>query len=510
VKFKPSTFWLLLIATIAYVFFFIVKCLHFQRSDYNGDIFSHFQLSRDWLLGKPLFYENSFGFHNRIHNYFIDILMSPFTYFFNVYGLFIVLFGLMIGALYGVLRILEKQGASFQTKLLFLIFYTGPLTYFLLHDEHYGFHAEMLLMPLGLLFTTSFLQKNKWQLLWGLLMILVKEDGVVVLWSCIAVCLLITWHKKEIPFNILLRKMLLSTALCSLIFIAGLLWLKYQNNGGETRMGWVLQSLTEQRNDELTASFLYLFKLRIQLTVPVLIIIFLYSGWKFTVGAMIIAIPILLLNFMAGSLYFDNGEFMIKNYFSLLWCPRLSMYWAYWLSVLLAALTQKPAVIIYPKFLRTVACFIFGVLVFKFQLYFFINCYVTRFDIVENIKEAFQPNIEFELKPEFKDAAAIARQLPAHYPVAPMYRVFGAFYRQDIVWLNALQNAYFPPRMIIASYNKDEIPDVTKVLKHPLFLHYKERLYIYTEAEDTIYVSRAGIKGAWVRMKNEESIQGKL
>ena len=296
----------------------------------------------------------------------------------------------------------------------------------------------------------------------------------------------------------------LSTILSLLIFLLGILWLKHMNDSGETRMGWVLQSFQEQNLSEIISSFLYLFKLRIQLTVFILFIILLYAGWRFAFASMVIAVPVLLLNFLAGTLYFDQGEFMIKNYFSILWCPRLSMYWAYWLSVLLVALLHQPPVIIYPQFIRTLACVVYGIIVFKFQHYFFINCYVTRFDIVENMREVFKPNTEFELIPEFVESASIAKQLPEHYPVAPMYRVFGAFYKQDIVWLNSLSTAWFPPRMIIAGYNKDEVPDVTKIMKHPYFMNYKERLYIYTEVEDTVFVSKAGIIGEWVEVRMKE------
>ena len=99
VKFKRSTTFLFLSALTVFLFYFLIKCIHFYRSDYTSDIFCHFQISRDWLLGKPLFYENCFGFHSKLHNYFLDIFMGPFTYVFNAYGLFIVLFGLVIGAL---------------------------------------------------------------------------------------------------------------------------------------------------------------------------------------------------------------------------------------------------------------------------------------------------------------------------------------------------------------------------------------------------------------------------
>ncbi len=487
--------------SILFLFFFVVKCLHFKRCDYTSDIFTHFQLSHDWLLGKPLFYENSFGFHSKFHNYFIDLCMAPFTYLFSVYGLFIALFGFVIGALYAVLKMLENQGVSFQTKLLFVIFYASPLTYFTLHNEHYGFHVEMLLIPLCLLFTASFIQQNKWFWLWAFFIVLVKEDAIAVLWCCISMVYLGQWNQKTEKPQWLLRNFVRSTLLCVLIFIAGFVWLKYQNNWGATRSSMLFETLRSQSIKPILTSLQYLTLLRIQLTLFVMFIIFLYAGWRFTLGAVLLSAPLLILNFLAGILYSLDGALMIKNFFSLLWAPRLSMYWGYWLSALTVALIRQPQVKIHPKLMRTLSCVLFGIVLFKFQLYFFLNTYVTRFDIKENIKEVFGINVEFELNPEFKDAEAIAKELPSNYPVAPMYRVFGAFHHQDIIWLNALQNAYIPPRMILASYNQDEVPEVTKIMKHPVYLLYRDKLHIYTEIEDTIYVMNAKISGQWIHLK---------
>lgn len=503
-KLKPSSKGLLGLGTAVFLFYFVVKCLHFERSDYTSDIFSHFQLSRDWLIGKPLFYENSFGFHCKFHNYFIDPLLGVFTYFFSAYGLFIALFLGVIASLYAVIKLMEQREASFQSILLFVLIYTSPLSYFVFHNEHFGFHAEMLLVPLGLLFLASFLQNSRWYWLWAFLIILVKEDAVVVLWS---IWVVIEWgklHHQEINWKQFVTRFVSISAMCGLVLMAGMTWLRYQNNWGETRSGMLFQTFNEVPLADIMASIQYLLLQRIQLTIGLLILIYLYSGWRFTLGVMLFSIPILALNFLSGLLYSLDGGVMIKNYFSLLWSPRLSMYWAYWLCVLAVSLMHSPRIIIYPKGARTLACLLFGWAICQFQITFFKNCYVTRFSIGESIGEVFGPNIEFGLNPEFADAASIAKQLPAHYPVAPMYRVFGAFHKQDLIWLNAYQNAYYAPRMILASYNKDEIPDVSSIMKHPLHMVYKEKLFIYTEAEDTVYVSRAGIHGEWTEIETEE------
>lgn len=51
--------------------------------------------------------------------------------------------------------------------------------------------------------------------------------------------------------------------------------------------------------------------------------------------------------------------------------------------------------------------------------------------------------------------------------------------------------------MILASYNQKEVPDVAEVMVHPMFMLYKEEPHIYCEAEDTSYISKAGIRGTW-------------
>jgi hypothetical protein len=498
-----STVYLFLSGSCLFIFYFVVKCFHFNRCDYTSDMFSHFQISRDWLIGKPLFYENCFGLHSKLHNYFLNILLAPFTYLFSAYGLFIAVYGLMIFVLFRILRWMDDQALSFQTKLLFLVFYAGPLTYFILHDEIYGFHIELLLIPLCLMFTISFMNKNKWYIVWAILVLFVKEEVGVVLWSCACLVHLSQWSQKETGTRSFIRNLLLVSLVCSLLFAAGILWLKYQNDWGNTRSGALYRTFREQSFTDVYTSFRYLIGQRVQLTVFILLPIFLYAGRRYSLGVILLSIPVLAFNLLAGVIYFQDGVFMEKNFFSVLWAPRLSMYWAFWLSALLLALRHKPRLIIYPKFARTLACLMFAYLVFKFQVYFFRQSYITNLDIPKNITTAFEKSIELEFHPEYTDAILIAGQLPKNYPVAPIYKIFGAFHKQDIVWRHNFSNAYFPARMFLTSTKFDETIDVRRILKQPVFMTYKDRLNIYAEAEDTIYVSKAGIVGKWERVIKE-------
>ncbi len=499
-KLKPSSIPLLITGLGVLVFFVILKCLHFQRCDYTSDLFTHFQLSHDWLIGKPLFYENCFGFHSKLHNYFIDPLLSPFTWLFGVYGLFVALFGLLAASFAMALKVLDRNDASFGKKLLWLMLFSSPLSYFILHNEHYGFHVETLLIPLSLLMCAAYLQKSKWYLLWAALIVLVKEDAVIVLWSCLMIVHLKDWKGKQATVKQFLRKAAGLTLICSLIFIAGLLWLKYQNHWEVTRPGEIAAKLRGSSFTGLRDSFLYLILQRGQLTLPIVFIVFLCAGWRFTLGAIVISIPILAANLLAGMMYFSEEASGIQNAFSLLWTPRLSMYWAYWLSVVLIAFTcLSPVRMLSSRFVGILSLACFGVLLFVFQIRFLLHCdTVRRFDTLNSMREAFEPAFPNEADWALAAAAIIARQLPAHYPVAPVERVFGAFHKQDIVWLNRVDKAWYKPRMILASYNKEDLPtDMTTVMTHPLFMLYKEKLHIYVEAEDSSYIAKAGIRGIW-------------
>lgn len=331
-------------------------------------------------------------------------------------------------------------------------------------------------------------------------MVLVKEDAVIVLWCSLAIILVKNWDLKNLNAGRFYRNLAGISLACLLVFIAGILWLKWMNHWEETRTGDVFKKLQTGSLGDVAGSFGYLLLQRLQFTVFVLVIVYVYAGWKYMLAAVVISIPLAIANFLAGELYATDDGTGIKNMFSLMWTPRLSMYWAYWLTVMTVAFTYRPSFFSTPsRRLRLTACMCFGAALFGFQIYFLFRCEVVRFDTFKSVSEAFEPAFPNEADWALAAAATIARQLPAHYPVAPMERVFGAFHKQDIVWLNRLDKAWRKPRMILVSYNTEDIPaDLLSVMKHPLFMLYREKLQIYTEAEDTIYLSKAGIHGIWI------------
>jgi hypothetical protein len=499
-KIKKATIILGCITTGWFAILFIIKCLIFRQCLYTSDLITHLQISRDWLLGKPFFYENCYGHHELIHNYFFDPLMGPFTYLMNAYGIFLVLLLLMVLAAWSGLAALEKLGASFHAQIIFTIFICCPAVFYIIHNEHYGFHAEMLLFPVYILFASNLLRLRSWQYFWAVIAFMVKEESAVILlciWLAGIFCL---WELGKLSSSAAKRRALTAIIVCSLVVIAGFGWLKYLNRGLEARHDHIKDVLLYYPASDIFRSFTYLVLLRIQLTAFVILVLFIFTGWRFTLVSIILSIPVLILNFLSGIFYLENDMIMIRNFFSLLWCPRFSLYWAYWICVLMMALIYKPKGPKLNNAWRTGLVCVFGAGLFIFQEIFFKNSYVTRLSMIEVFTSPFKPNPEFIEHPEYETAVKIAEYLPVDYPVAPMYQVFGAYCKQDIVWLNSLHTAYRMPRMILASYNKNEVPPPNLIMKEPYHLQL-DSLHIYSEAEDTIYIYKAGYQGRWTKIE---------
>ena len=60
-------------------------------------------MSYSWLDGRPFMYDNIWGFHHRIHNYYTVLLWGPLCYVAGAYGFFLVQ-ALLLGLSYAVLN----------------------------------------------------------------------------------------------------------------------------------------------------------------------------------------------------------------------------------------------------------------------------------------------------------------------------------------------------------------------------------------------------------------------
>ena len=160
----------------------LCKILLFRAFDYvSADLYSFLDMSWSWHYSGRLLYENAYGNHAAIHNFYIMLVFSPLTMAFGAHGLFIGLGAL--NALAAV-RVAASPSLGVPARVGVLAGALSPLAFFVFDDVAYGFHPELCYPPLAILLALDLRERRfRRALLPALAMLLVKEDGAIVLGS---------------------------------------------------------------------------------------------------------------------------------------------------------------------------------------------------------------------------------------------------------------------------------------------------------------------------------------
>src|SRR5207302_2270063 len=126
----------------------------------------------------------------------------------------------------------------------------GPVSFWLLDDFTYGWHVELLYLPLGILFAIAREHRSPWALLWGAAIVLSKEDGAVLLFSLLALESLRPLIAGEPGIA---RRLSRVTALRLGLFALGMLFLRWKNYPvphmwGQERVRSAFENLSLLRN----------------------------------------------------------------------------------------------------------------------------------------------------------------------------------------------------------------------------------------------------------------------
>ena len=174
--------WRIALAVLSIAIFalwYAAKISIFHSFQYTSDLISMLQMSRGYLDGKPLLFDNAFGNHRAIHNYYTLILFGPLSWFFGAYGLYFGALLVWAGAVFVTIRALPSAG--FTRGLASLAWLLGPVSFWLFDDPEYGFHVEMLFVPLAVIALISLERGDKGLWLFSsFLMVATKEDGPVI------------------------------------------------------------------------------------------------------------------------------------------------------------------------------------------------------------------------------------------------------------------------------------------------------------------------------------------
>jgi hypothetical protein len=214
-------------AAVVVAIFYLAKVGLFRGLHYTFDLFSVLQISRGWLRGHPLLYENGYGKHGQIHNYYTILAFGPLVQLLGAYGLFLGHMLLLLSAAIVLIRAAPRgapaAAADVGSAFAMLL---GPVSFWLFDDMTYGWHIEFLYLPLGILFAVARERRSRWALLWGTAIVLDKENGAVVLFALLALESLrpLLAGEPGIP-----RRLARVTIFCVGLFALGLLFLRWKN-----------------------------------------------------------------------------------------------------------------------------------------------------------------------------------------------------------------------------------------------------------------------------------------
>lgn len=344
---QRSTYWI----GFFLIGFFFFKVIRFQTLGYTfNDMYAFLQMSRSWMDGRPFMYENIWGYHHRIHNYYTVLLWGPLCQAFGAYGLFAVETFLLLISYALVNEQLSKRGVPGWARYLFLcVILLGPVSFWLNDHPNIGWHTELTYLPVSLLFALALLGRNRLlSVLAGSAIVLVKEDGAVLA-ALIHLAFEGIRYVRQQPdrplINWLLQRKFWFIAIgWGAIFLGGMFWVSYKNNFAEPRLKTALTLLsTNAGKFVFWKQMLGMIGMSLLLLLPVVgVLLFVLRHMNpFSITRVfsfwLIGIVVLTaLNLVQSVLYFGQPLFYLV---ALTWPPRFILVWSFSAAFLLLQLT---------------------------------------------------------------------------------------------------------------------------------------------------------------------------
>lgn len=486
---KKKEYWAIAVAGIGLamlLWFFAAKLSLFNKHTYQSDLFSHIQISRSWLQGRPAMFENNYGNHALYHNYFFNLLLGPLVLWLGAYGLFAVQLGLYIWAFfYGLKTLLKAEVNKARITVFLLILFLGPYAFWLYDDTWFGFHIEMLYIPLGFIFALSLYRQQNWvSIISALFIISIKEDGAVLA-ACLHI-LFFTWKlvSGQLTQKQWLKKSLLWGGIYIAVFVLGIIYLKYKNHFAETRLDkafarWAEMDSTVKR--EYITGIIKSFAL---MQLPLVAwLMFVRIQPKLLLWWAMLTLPVLAVNMVSGLVYLP------QNGFSLTWVPRFSLSFVMFLAVAAYSIVEGRFWFSSPRKI-IIANSIAGIVLIGAQVVLLKT--EVNYSFSQNATGIFSQPKPSTIKPYVKEIEAVAKVLPHNYPVAPPYWLLGAFHKHDYLWISSAYNAWTNPRMVICDETLWEGVNPKERLQHPDSI-IKPNVRYYFEQEDRHYLVEAGV-----------------
>lgn len=323
-----------IICLIILISFFFVKLVALYFGLYRTDLFCSLQLLRDWVFGKPIYVDNLHGYLLKYHTFFSAPIFAFIAYPLGAYGL-VVLLGMVWIVSFLTLRNF-LNGITNSTHILWFIF-AGPLAFWIIDNQIYGFHIEQLFAPLGLLFTIALIKKAKLSaFILGLIICTLRQEGVVL--ACVLHLQFIAFEfiNKKISTNTFIKKTFAYGASYVALFLLCLIFLGMATNdtiGGE-RVGFAFSKTILLLQTSFKQAFIYfaLLGLRFLLfSAPFFILLAFVNNGKQMIATSIGFLVLIIIHFLAGARYIPDIEFSIT------WAPRFSSIYGFLCSSIILA-----------------------------------------------------------------------------------------------------------------------------------------------------------------------------
>lgn len=308
----------MLIPLIVSFFFLIYKNLMLRIGMYKSDVYSFYQEANDWLIDKPLYFENTFGFVFQHHTYYLIPALAPFTQIFGINGLFVAQWILLLLACREWILSVDLD-FRFTRGIGLTILIFGPLGFYLWDNITYGWHLESLAFPLSI-WAAALLYNKKNKSAFGVLFLLclVREECALQAAAIYSMFQVLRYFTFKIKRRELVRNVLLAYGVGILIFLVNLAVLRWGK--GDLRFSQSANGWDSLLNDkQYGATYIWTivkYSIAILGSVPFFLLVFRNIPKKFFTLYLFV-LPAFVLGFIAGLYYYPQESF------SVVWAPRL-------------------------------------------------------------------------------------------------------------------------------------------------------------------------------------------
>ena len=407
-----------------------LKWLKFDLGFYFSDIYSHLELSNFWLRGESFLHENRYGDNRALHNYYLNPVLGIFTYWWGAYGLFVAHLGLIA---LGTWQWLRQSAINNWYYLILFGFFLSPMAYWFWDNRPYGWHVELLYLPLAFLCVQNLnLNKFKTAAIWAIAIVLVREDGILLVWALGTAYLIIVKQKPLIS-----KTNFYFSLACLLLFILGLGLIQHFANG-ESRLSQAL-NLDTLSAIEILKNLAYNLGGYLVFVLPFILLICLYYPIRYCFFALLISLPLFFGAWVSGLFYLPD------TYHSVIWQPRMIALWSVWIGVLMFLNTTIQH---QPKLKNNIPIWLSVAVLWLMQ--FFTLIVLRDHNLFSMTTDIGRENKIYNEDKRYAVVQKIAQSTPhAAFVVVP-YEYFHLFHQHKIIWPDHLEKALGQPDIVVA------------------------------------------------------------